>query len=690
MARVRSHCRTAAGAFAAGVLVLAGAAVPAHAVPLPGCAPVAGGTTMRVTTADFAASDGFLDVVLTAIDSCRQVDTAFEGSLVLAVENVDSRTVPEETVRMTSADAGVRATDVDHLGEGLTFVDVYDAADDAYLGGASVVVHDPEGYPVIDGLSISVTGSGYRATGVTVDPDDPAHAVRASVVVDDRVLAAVEDADRPADVWDDAPPSVGAERGFDMSVALPAGEHTFCLHVDDLVPGEVNQRSVEVDCRVVEGPPAAPFGSFDGLYPTPEGLVASGWAVNPDNTDATALVYYSTRTAPPGTWGGFSSSRPVVADHPRLDVATAHPAYGLEHGFFTPAISALDGWTVEVCASIIETLGCRTAVVRLSPQGALDSVAPAPGGAAVRGWALDYGTRGPTTVAVYVDGALTAYLLAYQLRPDVGAAFSTPPGSVQAYGPDRGYEATVEMSPGRHTVCVYGMDVVAPQHQGPGTNTTLGCRDVVVPPAEPFGRVDGATQVPGGFALRGWAADPDAPTTPLQVHTYRDGTGAAITTADQTRPDLLALDGGRYGTGHGFTTGTLTTGATARVCSYAINVGAGANSTLGCRDLTRQLTPTGALDEATRTSATTATVRGWALDPDTAAPVDIHVYVDGRPAAVTTATSSRGDIAAAFPGWGAAHGYTLTVPATPGQRVCAYAVNTLQGTSNTTLGCRAT
>ena len=53
-----------------------------------------------------------------------------------------------------------------------------------------------------------------------------------------------------------------------------------------------------------------------------------------------------------------------------------------------------------------------------------------------------------------------------------------------------------------------------------------------------------------------------------------------------------------------------------------------------------------------------------------------------------TATASRPDVAGAYPGWGADHGYSVSVPATPGQQVCTYAINTLQGTSNTTLGCR--
>jgi hypothetical protein len=201
MSRPRSRIRSTAGVLVAGVLSLGFAMVPAQGVALPACSPVAAGTTVRVTTADFTPSDGVVDVLLTAIDTCGQVDTTFDALLVLAVTNVDGRTVPDETVQMTPADAGVRRAELDQPGEGLTFIGVHDATDEAYLGGTTVIVHGPQGYPVVDGLSISVSASTYRATGVTVDPDEPAQAVGVYVLVDGRILAAIEDADRLADVW---------------------------------------------------------------------------------------------------------------------------------------------------------------------------------------------------------------------------------------------------------------------------------------------------------------------------------------------------------------------------------------------------------------------------------------------------------------------------------------------------------
>ena len=69
-------------------------------------------------------------------------------------------------------------------------------------------------------------------------------------------------------------------------------------------------------------------------------------------------------------------------------------------------------------------------------------------------------------------------------------------------------------------------------------------------------------------------------------------------------------------------------------------------------------------------------VAGWALDYDTNASIDVHVYVDGQWAARATANASRPDVAAAYPGMGPAHGFDVSVPAGPGPHtVCVYGIN---------------
>jgi hypothetical protein len=86
------------------------------------------------------------------------------------------------------------------------------------------------------------------------------------------------------------------------------------------------------------------------------------------------------------------------------------------------------------------------------------------------------------------------------------------------------------------------------------------------------------------------------------------------------------------------------------------------------------------------------TASGWAIDPDTVGPGEVHVYVDGRGAAIVTANGSRPDVGAVFPGYGPDHGYTVGVSglAAGSHTVCTYAINIASGTTNPLLGCRST
>jgi hypothetical protein len=83
-----------------------------------------------------------------------------------------------------------------------------------------------------------------------------------------------------------------------------------------------------------------------------------------------------------------------------------------------------------------------------------------------------------------------------------------------------------------------------------------------------------------------------------------------------------------------------------------------------------------------------ARVTGWAIDPDTAAPDLVRITVDGA-ATAAAAALPRTDIAAAFPGYGAGHGFDVVVPAAPGSHViCAAALNVAGAGVNVLLGCQ--
>jgi hypothetical protein len=98
--------------------------------------------------------------------------------------------------------------------------------------------------------------------------------------------------------------------------------------------------------------------------------------------------------------------------------------------------------------------------------------------------------------------------------------------------------------------------------------------------------------------------------------------------------------------------------------------------------------PFGWLDLAAG-GAANVRVGGWAIDPETATPIDVHVYVDGMFAGSGSAAGGRPDVGAVHRPYGPAHGFDVTVPARPGTRhVCAYAINVRDGSENAELGCR--
>lgn len=289
----------------------------------------------------------------------------------------------------------------------------------------------------------------------------------------------------------------------------------------------------------------------------------------------------------------------------------------------------------------------------------------------VAGWAVDPDTTAPIEVHIYVNGVGTR-LVANVPRPDVGRAFGL--------GDNHGFNGSVSsVGTGPQQVCAYAINV------GSGKNVEIGCRTVPALTGPPIGIVDGLVAAAGTIAIRGWALDLDT-VDPARVHTLIDGVDTAIT-ADGDRPDIGKAFAG-YGNAHGFATTVKASAGAHSVCVYVVNVGAGSNSTIYCQTITVPGgAPTGVLDSVV-VAPGSITAAGWALDPDTAEPIQVHVYVDSASAAFT-ADGSRPDIANAFPGYGAKHGFIAKVAATPGtHNVCFYGINLSGSGGNPILGCR--
>jgi hypothetical protein len=205
---------------------------------------------------------------------------------------------------------------------------------------------------------------------------------------------------------------------------------------------------------------------------------------------------------------------------------------------------------------------------------------------------------------------------------------------------------------------------------------------------DPIGALDAVTPRPdGALQVRGWATDQNT-SAPIQVAVYLDGIGLAWFTANTGRPDVGAAYPGS-GSLHGYDFAIpLSNRGVFNVCTYAINSGPGANTLLGCRTVEVNGLPFGALD-AVSSLPGALQVRGWAIDQNTSAPIQVAVYLDGIGLGWFTANAGRPDVGAVYSAYGASHGYDVEVPATPGAHLlCTYAINANPSPGfNVLLGC---
>ncbi len=119
------------------------------------------------------------------------------------------------------------------------------------------------------------------------------------------------------------------------------------------------------------------------------------------------------------------------------------------------------------------------------------------------------------------------------------------------------------------------------------------------------------------------------------------------------------------------------------VCVTAVNIGAGHDVVLGCSSVTLiDHTVVGNVDRVIG-GTESVTVRGWAADRDTSAPLSLLVRVDDVTLQVSTGVS-RPDVQRVFPELGSETGYAVAVPTTAGDHsVCVTARNVGPGSDRT-------
>jgi hypothetical protein len=462
----------------------------------------------------------------------------------------------------------------------------------------------------------------------------------------------------------------GAAHGYRIPLQLSDGRHEVCTYALN-APGTSGANG-KLGCLTVDVQ-HGPVGAFESVAQTPSGIQAVGWALDSDTDTPIAvhLLVDATTVVLPS------------AEVPRPDLLGRFPDYGQSHGF--QATLDLPDGAHRVCAFAINAantdggnvlLGCRSLTVDHSSTGVLDPLATPPGTVTVTGAALDPDTADPVRADVYVDGALAHSTDATLTRP--------APSGFAAWGDSHGFSASLTLAEGSHSVCAYAANAPGT----PGTSSLLGCKSVAVTHL-PKGSLESTVQTVDGLVVTGWALDPDTAASSA-VEVSVDGGAPLQSRASVARTDLAASYPD-LGALHGFRVvlPDLETG-THRVCVTLLNVSGspGEPVSLPCASPVVRHNPVGVAPVLGRHgSAVTAT--GWVVDPDTTAAVDAHVYVDGKFATKTTASTTRSDLTAPWNGYGSGHGWSASLDLSTGtHKVCVFGINAGTG-RNALLGCTA-
>jgi hypothetical protein len=189
-----------------------------------------------------------------------------------------------------------------------------------------------------------------------------------------------------------------------------------------------------------------PFGFLDAAAPAVNGVVISGWSMDPDDPGASVRIVATV------TRNGQTQTNSVgLANQYRADVASNRPDTDGYQGFSGGFSCNLAFGTSTVCASALSTdlgpngsLGCKS-VTNNPPSGWFDEALGGVGTLRVSGWAKDPDTpNAAASVSVQIAGQPERFCLANVDRPnDVGI---------------HGFDCTFSANAGTVSVCIRAVD----------------------------------------------------------------------------------------------------------------------------------------------------------------------------------------------------------------------------------------
>lgn len=259
-----------------------------------------------------------------------------------------------------------------------------------------------------------------------------------------------------------------------------------------------------------------------------------------------------------GTLG--SVSRDATGSAGRFAVTIPAPA-----GKLRACVTSLDA-----AAGFRRAIGCTQLSAPGRPFGRIDAVSGSFETIRLTGWAIDPQTAAPIDVQIRRNGRIVTTIEAAAARPDVDAAHAH-------YGASHGFDLELPAVAGSNELCVRALGV------GAGGDRDLGCRRVIHK-VDPIGTFELAEPTTQGARVSGWALDPNTPGA-VDVRVTVNGVVPPVLgtfRAGGNRPDV-ARNHPAHGAGHGFSQHLVLTAGDHELCITALNVGLGADRSLGCR-----------------------------------------------------------------------------------------------------------
>ncbi|QAT41036.1 Ig-like domain-containing protein [Clostridium sp. JN-9] len=388
--------------------------------------------------------------------------------------------------------------------------------------------------------------------------------------------------------------------------------------------------------------------------PITSSTTVRGWALNPSGVKEVDILVDGQNM---GT-ASIGLSRP--------DVAIAYPGYtnGSQSGYtYTLSTANLQAGSHSLVVKAVgndDTFTSRSMSITVQKPVPLMSIdEPAYGqsitsSATVRGWALN--PSGVKEVDILVDGKNMGTAAIGLSRPDVAAAY---PGYTN--GSQSGYTYTLSTSGilgGTHKVTVKAM----------GNDGSFISKDMSISVQKPVPLMSMdepayGQSITSSATVRGWALNPSGV---KKVDILVDGQNMGTAAIGLSRPDVAAAYPGYT---NGSQSGYIYTLSTANLQagSHSLVVKAfGNDGTFTSRDMSisvQKPVPLMSIDEPAygQSITSSATVRGWALNPSGVKEVDI--LVDGKNMGTAAIGLSRPDVAAAYPEYfnGSQSGYTYTL-----------------------------